>query len=143
MALLIKFVFLETSDSLDETNTSLSNKTSASEISKKMKILNSELREDLSEQLKFGMGIHAGDTIVGLMGYGETFSETAVGDNVNIASRLEELTKAYKAELVVSKYVVDSAAINVDNFDKDSVSIRGKDEKVDIYTINDASQIFA
>ncbi len=116
---------------------------SASEISKRMKALNSELSEDLSEKLKFGMGIHAGDTIVGLMGYGETFSETAVGDNVNIASRLEELTKAYKAELVVSKYVVDSAAINVDNFSMDSVSIRGKDEKVDIYTINDASRIFA
>ena len=46
---------------------------SASEISKKMKALNSELSEDLSEKLKFGMGIHAGDTIVGLMGYGETF----------------------------------------------------------------------
>ena len=57
-----------------------------------------------------------------------------------------ENVKKLNSEIVVysdSKYVVDSAAINVDNFSMDSVSIRGKDEKVDIYTINDASQIFA
>ena len=64
------------------------------------------MKIDFAEELRFGIGIHKGNTIVGMMGYGETVTETVVGDNVNIASRLEELNKKYKTELVVSKDVL-------------------------------------
>ena len=64
-------------------------------ISKAIKDLNNQMKIDFAEELRFGIGIHKGNTIVGMMGYGETVTETVVGDNVNIASRLEELNKKY------------------------------------------------
>ena len=129
-------------DASDSSSENCSNAVnSASEISKNMKTLNSEMRVDFSEEMRFGMGIHAGSTIVGLMGYGKTVTETAVGDNVNIASRLEELTKTYKCELVISKYVADKANINKDNYDLKAVDIRGRKEKLEVVTIEDASDL--
>ena len=74
----------------------------ATEISKGIKDLNKQMKLDFSTELRF-IGVHVGNTIVGMMGYGETVTETVVGDNVNIASRLEELNKKFKTELVVSK----------------------------------------
>ena len=106
-----------------------------------MKVLNNEMKADFSEEIRFGMGIHSGDAIVGLMGYGKTFTETVVGDNVNVASRLEELTKSYKAELVISKYVAEKASINSKEFKSDTVKIRGRKEDLDILAIADASLI--
>ena len=110
-------------------------------ISKDMRILNDEMKVDFSEEIRFGMGIHSGDAIVGLMGYGKTFTETVVGDNVNVASRLEELTKNYKAELVLSKYVAEKAELDLKEFKSDTVMIRGRKEDLDILSVEDASSI--
>ena len=106
-----------------------------------MKKLNSELKIDFSEEMRFGMGIHAGNTIVGMMGYGKTVSETAVGDNVNIASRLEELTKTYKSELVLSKYVATKAKLNLKQFKSNLVKIRGRKEDLEILVMENASEL--
>ena len=103
--------------------------------------MNGEMKIEFSEDIRFGMGIHAGETIVGLMGYGKTFTETVVGDNVNIASRLEELTKSYTSELVISKYVAEQANLNLDGFDSDLVNIRGRKENLEIFSIKSASEI--
>ena len=113
----------------------------ASKISENMKSLNGEMKIEFSEDIRFGMGIHAGETIVGLMGYGKTFTKTVVGDNVNIASRLEELTKSYTSELVISKYVAEQANLNLDGFDSDLVNIRGRKENLEIFSIKNASEI--
>ncbi|MFL2822654.1 MAG: adenylate/guanylate cyclase domain-containing protein [Paracoccaceae bacterium] len=114
---------------------------SANEISKSMKVLNSELKTDFSEDMRFGMGIHAGSMIVGMMGYGKTVTETAVGDNVNIAARLEELSKTYRCELVVSKYVADKAKIDIDKLKPKLVDIRGRKEALEVFTFENAADI--
>jgi adenylate cyclase len=113
----------------------------ASQISENMKSLNGQMKIEFSEDIRFGMGIHAGDTIVGLMGYGKKFSETAVGDNVNVASRLEELSKKYACELVISQYVAEKAKLNLDKFNSDLVEIRGRKENLKIFPIHDAAEI--
>ena len=113
----------------------------ASEISENMNSLNGQMKIEFSEDIRFGMGIHAGDTIVGLMGYGKIFTETAIGDNVNIASRLEQLTKDYTCELVISRYVADKAKLNLDMFNSNLIKIRGKTESMEILSINNAAEI--
>ena len=110
-------------------------------ISENMKVLNQEMKTDFSEEIRFGMGIHSGDAIVGLMGYGKTFTDTVVGDNVNIASRLEGLSKDYKAELVLSKYVADKAKLNLNEFENHVVKIRGRNQDLEILSIQDAAKM--
>ena len=113
----------------------------ASRISQQMKDLNAERRMDFDEEMRFGMGIHVGETIVGMMGYGRTVSETAVGDNVNVAARLEELTKSYKCQLVISKFVAEKARIDLTQFTDDLVKIRGRSEKLEILYLENASTL--
>jgi adenylate cyclase len=55
--------------------------------------LNISLRGELDRPLRIGIGIHCGPAIVGEMGYGNAASITAIGDAVNIASRLESLRR--------------------------------------------------
>ena len=83
----------------------------ASEISKQIKMLSQDLSKEFSAELKCGMGIHTGQSIVGMMGYGDTVSRTAISDNVNVASRLEQMTKAYNSELIISKKVAVQAGL--------------------------------
>ena len=113
----------------------------ASKISNSMADMNAELKMDFDEEMRFGMGIHAGETIVGMMGYGKTVSETAIGDNVNVAARLEELSKKYKCQLVISKFVAEQANVETAKFQSDTVKIRGRSEPLDIFYLDNASQL--
>jgi adenylate cyclase len=110
-------------------------------ISNAIKDLNIEMKSDFSEELRFGIGIHVGNTIVGMMGYGQTVSETVVGDNVNIAARLEELNKKYGSELVVSKDVLIAANINTNQFTNEKIKIRGRKEELEIYSLEYAHNL--
>ncbi len=114
---------------------------SANKISSRMKQLNEDLFLEFSEKIKFGIGVHAGNTIVGMMGYGNNISETVVGDNVNIASRLEGLSKKFKCELIVSKYVADNAKVNTTKLKSKKVLIRGRKESLEIFTFAKGSEL--
>ena len=78
---------------------------------------------EFSAELTCGMGIHTGQSIVGMMGYGEAISRTAIGDNVNVASRLEQMTKNYNSELVNFKLVADNAGLDLGRFKLESVEM--------------------
>ena len=71
-------------------------------MAKRLDELNQSLESELESPLRIGIGIHLGPVIIGEMGYAEATSLTAVGDSVNTASRLESMTKDFKAQLVVS-----------------------------------------
>jgi len=110
----------------------------AQQVSNAIKELNNQMKNDFSEELRFGIGIHVGNTIVGMMGYGKTVTETVVGDNVNVASRLEELNKKYGSELVVSKDVLDAANIDTKQFQNEKIKIRGRSNELEIFSIKHA-----
>ncbi|HJU15994.1 MAG TPA: adenylate/guanylate cyclase domain-containing protein, partial [Stellaceae bacterium] len=76
-------------------------------ISERLVELNAALAGEIETPLRIGVGIHVGAVILGEMGYGTAAQLTAIGDAVNIASRLESLTKGYGVELVLSE---DTAA---------------------------------
>ena len=110
-------------------------------ISESLKLLNEELKSELDENLKIGIGVHAGTVILGKMGFGQSSSETAIGDSVNIASRLEQLTKKYSCEIMISKKLADLAEINQKNFSKLKTKIRGKEDEMDALFMKHASEI--
>ncbi len=88
--------------------------------------LNRALADDLDAPLRIGIGIHAGPAIIGDMGYGRSRSLTAVGDTVNLASRLQVLSKSYGCELVVSEEVLRSAGLTLANATRHEIEIRGR-----------------
>jgi len=99
-------------------------------MSQRLVELNESLRTELATPLRIGIGIHAGPTIVGEMGYGSATSITAIGDAVNTADRLENLTKEFHCELIVSETVVGLAGIDRSAFDWQEIEIRGKRERL-------------
>jgi len=103
--------------------------------------LNQSLQHDLDEPLRIGIGIHAGPAIVGEMGYGQAVNVTAVGDTVNTASRLEALTKTYKAQLIVSQHVADLAEVDLSALPLEKVEIRGREQALEIRVAEQAEQV--
>ena len=60
--------------------------------------LNQFLSHDLREPIRFGVGIHGGEVIIGDIGYRDHIVFTALGDAVNVAARLQDMTKTLACE---------------------------------------------
>ncbi|MBL8837339.1 MAG: adenylate/guanylate cyclase domain-containing protein, partial [Alphaproteobacteria bacterium] len=104
-------------------------------------LLNRSLSHGLDRDLRLGIGIHVGPAIVGEMGYGRAVSLTAIGDAVNTASRLEALTKDFKAEVVVSEAVAKAAGIDLAAFPAHAAAVRGREGTVAIRAIASAAAL--
>ncbi len=115
--------------------------TAARLMSERMGELNASLRGEIERPLRIGIGIHTGPIIIGEMGYGGATAMTAIGDAVNTASRLEELTKEYTVELVVSEAVVSRAGFDLSGFPRQEVEIRGKTETLAVRTLTSAAEL--
>ena len=105
----------------------------SSEIAESLALLNSELSEDDIDILRIGIGIHTGTAILGKMGYGQASSETAVGDTVNVASRLEQLTKKYSCQLMFSNAVAEKASLNKSVLKSVETEIRGRKDLLEAF----------
>ncbi len=103
--------------------------------------LNHQLRHDLDQPLRMGIGVHAGAAIVGEMGYGPATSVTAVGDIVNTASRLEAMTKEFAVQAVVSSFVADRAGADLNAFEVRQVTVRGRAGTMAVHLVPDAREL--
>ena len=99
--------------------------------------LSRTLAAELTEPLKIGVGIHTGPAVVGRMGYGTAVHLTAIGDTVNVASRLQDLTKEYGCQLVISEQVAQQAKLDVSSFPRHELTVRNRREPLTIYIIDD------
>jgi len=100
----------------------------------KLEELNEIFIEKFGFTIAVGIGIHSGLVRVGNMGSADLFDYTLIGDNVNLASRLESLTKFYGQKLIVSQTIVDACGDRYYFRILDSVRVKGKVEPVTIYT---------
>jgi adenylate cyclase len=103
--------------------------------------LNKFLEHDLREPIRFGIGIHGGEVIVGDIGYRDHMVFTALGDAVNVAARLQDMTKNLSCEGVVSDEVRINAGLPADALPQHEVAIRGRNEPMIVRTVTDAKQL--
>jgi adenylate cyclase len=89
--------------------------------------LNDELVSDLREPIGYGIGVNGGEVIIGDVGYREHIVFTALGDAVNVASRLQDIAKELGCEVVVSEEVFHTAGFAPDAARTRDVRIRGRD----------------
>jgi adenylate cyclase len=103
--------------------------------------LSHALAQELNEPLKIGIGIHCGPAVVGRMGYGATVHLTAIGDTVNVASRLQDLTKEFACQLVISEEVTRQAGVNVSGISRHEITVRNRREALAIFAIDDVAAL--
>jgi adenylate cyclase len=70
------------------------------------------------------------------MGRGSAKYLTAVGDTVNVASRLQELTKEYRCSLIVSESAARQAGLDVSGFARHEVMVRNRSDALAIRVID-------
>lgn len=103
---------------------------------RRLETLNERLKDELSDELKIGVGIHAGEAIVGSMGPPTSPIVSALGDNVNIAARLESQTKDFGVPMVISTTVAERSNTPMDEAQHHSIQVKGRDSAVGVYAIN-------
>lgn len=103
--------------------------------------LNDRLRDELGDDLRIGIGIHAGEAIVGSMGPPQSPIVSALGDTVNIAARLESQTKELAAQLVISVSTAEKSGADLSAFPRHTVQVKGRDRPLDIYAVGRLEEI--
>jgi adenylate cyclase len=100
--------------------------------------LNRSLSHDLAKPIRFGIGIHGGEVIVGDIGYRDHQVFTALGDAVNVAARLQDMTKGLACEAIMSEDVCNTAGLPVDLLPQQELPIRGRAEPLVVRLVANA-----
>lgn len=103
--------------------------------------LNVRFNDDFGVEIGVGIGLHSGLVRVGNMGSDELFDYTILGDNVNLTSRLEGLTRYYGVDLIVSETMKDIAVEGYAVQDVDLVRVQGREGTVQLYTFRNSASL--
>jgi adenylate cyclase len=99
--------------------------------------LNAKWEAEGRRPIAIGIGLNTGDVNVGNMGSDKRLAWTVMGDNVNLASRLEGITKEYQTQIVISENTYRQVAHQFVCRELDKIKVKGKHEPVKIYELLD------
>jgi adenylate cyclase len=103
--------------------------------------MNRTLADDLPQPISIGIGLHAGTVILGELGYRDRFLLTAIGDAVHVAARLQELTKDYQCQAVISDVVGDTAGQPLADWPRREVRVRGREMPLVVRLVQDLARL--
>ncbi len=101
----------------------------------RLKVVNEWLTDKGYPNIQIGIGINSGPVILGNIGSVQKLDYTVIGDNVNLASRLEGLTKPYGCAIVISEFTQAKLKEKVPCHTLDLVKVKGKNVPIRIYGI--------
>jgi adenylate cyclase len=93
----------------------------------------------LGVTIRCGVGINSGEAVVGSLGSRQRNEYTAIGDTVNLAARLESITKDYNVPIIISEYTYEHVKGRFPTHELDTVTVKGKSQPVKIYGVMPSS----
>ncbi len=104
--------------------------------------LNTELSGEGHPPLRLGIGLHTGEALVGNMGSASRLSYTAIGDTVNVASRLEGANKAFGTDIMLSAET--AKAVGEEKLRPlGAIRVKGRPEPLEVFSPSDDPQLIA
>lgn len=107
----------------------------ALDMMQRLEKLNDELAEESRPPIHIGIGLNTANVVVGNMGSKNRFNYTIMGDGVNLASRVESLTKHYGVEILITEFTFAQLDSTFLCRKIEPVVVKGKDEAVLLYEL--------
>jgi len=86
-------------------------------------------------EIKMGAGINTGEVVVGNIGSANYMTYTVVGDTVNVASRLQDLTKEFYTPIIISEYTNARLNNRIPTVSLGKVKLRGREQEIEIFKV--------
>ncbi len=134
---------------VEQSNHALLSIQCALNMQKRLKQLQEKLKQNNKPIIEIGIGINSGEAVAGNIGATDKKMEyTVIGDSVNLASRLEGLTRKFNCSIIVSEYVVKNLTSTTDNLKGFCleglavVKVKGKTKPVKIYCVKENKEFY-
>ena len=101
----------------------------------RLELLNKELHREELPLLQIGIGINTAEVIVGNMGSNQRFNYTVMGDGVNLAARVESITKYYGVNILITEFTAKELSGEFIYRKIEAVILKGKEEAVILYEL--------